>query len=94
MVDFFTRIITIVLPRVRDFNGIEHRAVDNHGILNVGFREQYVFPEVIPEESSFAFPLGVNIVPRLKKRTGAIERYLELGVPLKGLAQKSESKGE
>ena len=88
MVDFFTRLITIVLPRVRDFSGIDMKAVDEGGVLNIGFKEQFVFPEINPEESAFIFPLGVNIVPRAKDRAKAIELYKELGVPFK----KTQSK--
>jgi large subunit ribosomal protein L5 len=83
MVDFFERLITIVLPRVRDFNGLENKAVDHGGTLNVGIREQLVFPEVAPEESPITFSLGVNIVPKKKDRAKAIESLEKLGVPLK-----------
>jgi large subunit ribosomal protein L5 len=83
MVDFFTRLIRIVMPRVRDFRGVELRAVDEGGTLHLGFREQLVFPEVNPEESRTVFSLGVNIVPRKRHREKAIEEYRKLGVPLK-----------
>jgi large subunit ribosomal protein L5 len=83
MVDFFTRLNTIVLPRVRDFAGIATSAVDDGGSLNVGFREQLVFPEVNPEESIFVFPLAVNVVVKKKDRAAALELYRKLGVPFK-----------
>ena len=83
MVDFFERLITIILPRVRDFSGLDPHAIDAHGVLNIGFKEQFVFPEVNPEESPFIFSLGVNVIPRLKDRKEAIETYHRLGVPLK-----------
>lgn len=83
MVDFFERLITIVLPRVRDFSGIAQRSVDRGGALSVGFREQYVFPEIIAEESPFSFSLEVTFVPRRKKRDAALDTYRKLGVPLK-----------
>ncbi len=83
MLDFFERLITIVLPRVRDFSGIALSAIDEKGVLNIGFREQFVFPEINPEESPFTFSLGVNIVPRKRNRDAAIETYRRLGVPLK-----------
>ncbi len=83
MVDFFERLITIVMPRVHDFRGIALSSIDNGGTLNIGFREQMVFPEINPEESTFSFPLGVNIVPRAKDRARALVAYRKLGVPLK-----------
>lgn len=83
MVDFFARLIKIVLPRVKDFGGIGPTQVDDGGTLNIGIREQYVFPEIVPEQSPTAFSLGVSIVPRVRHREEAIKRYRELGVPLK-----------
>ncbi|MDO8664391.1 MAG: 50S ribosomal protein L5 [Candidatus Liptonbacteria bacterium] len=88
MVDFFERLITIVMPRFRDFRGLETAIIDNVGTLNIGFPEQTVFPEINQEESPITFSLGVNIVPKTKSREKAIEEYRRLGVPLKKL--KSE----
>jgi large subunit ribosomal protein L5 len=83
MVDFFERLITIVLPRVRDFNGLDPKSIDEGGVLNIGFREQMVFPEVNAEESPFVFSLGVSVVPTAKDPKEALRAYEELGVPLK-----------
>ncbi len=94
MVDFFERLITMVLPRVRDFSGLDLHAIDAHGTLHIGFKEQFVFPEVDAEESPFVFSFGVNIVPRRRGREAAIEAYRRFGTPLKGGAPKSEPRGE
>ncbi|MEK7181142.1 MAG: 50S ribosomal protein L5 [Patescibacteria group bacterium] len=83
MVDFFERLIRIVLPRVRDFSGLAIKSVDDHGVLNIGLKEQFVFPEINQEQSQLAFPFGINIVPKSKNRDLAIGTYRELGVPLK-----------
>jgi len=84
MVDFFERLITIVLPRVRDFRGIDPAgAVDAGGSLNIGFREQLAFPEVNAEEASLIFPLGVSIVPVRKNRAAALAAYRALGIKFK-----------
>jgi large subunit ribosomal protein L5 len=83
MVDFFERLITIVLPRVRDFGGLEHSAVDQGGTLNVGLRDHFVFPEISPENSPVSFSLGMSIVPKKKNREIAFAKFKELGVPMK-----------
>jgi len=83
MVDFFERLIRIVLPRVRDFGGIDHAKVDEYGSLNIGFKEQFVFPEIDPETSTFIFPLGINIVPKMRDREKAVSHYQKIGVPFK-----------
>ncbi len=94
MVDFFERLITIVLPRVRDFGGLNLSAVDDGGVLNVGVRDHVVFPEIVPEQSPIAFPLGVSIVPKVKNRARAMAMYRSVGVPLKkeGAEEKSKKK--
>jgi len=91
MVDFFERLITIVLPRVRDFGGLALSAVDHGGTLNVGVREQVVFPEISPEHSPVTFSIGASIVPKVKHREKALQMYRKLGVPLKKTA---EAKGK
>lgn len=83
MLDFFERLIKIVLPRVRDFNGIKLSAIDKGGVLNVGIREQYPFPEIVPEQSPISFSLGISAVPRLRNRENAVEKFKKLGVPLR-----------
>ena len=83
MVDFFERLITIVLPRVRDFRGVNRTAIDSHGVLTVGIRDQFVFPELTPEQSPVSFSLGVSIVPKHKNREKAVAEFMKLGVPMK-----------
>jgi large subunit ribosomal protein L5 len=83
MVDFFERLIRIVLPRVRDFNGLDVKNIDAGGTLNVGLREQFVFPEIAPEDSPVSFSLGIAIVSRERDRDKAIAAFRKLGVPLK-----------
>jgi large subunit ribosomal protein L5 len=93
MVDFFERLVRIVLPRVRDFSGLDPMIVDKGGVLNIGFREQFVFPEINPEEAPFTFPLGVNLVPRAKSRAKALEAYQKFGVPLRAESAAPVKKG-
>src|SRR5579862_8597641 len=83
MVDFFERLITIVLPRVRDFGGLDPKNIDQGGTLNMGIREHLVFPEISPEQSPVIFSIGVNIVPKAKSREKSLEEFKKLGVPLK-----------
>ena len=46
MYEFFDRLITIALPRVRDFRGLPGRAFDGRGNYNMGIKEQIIFPEI------------------------------------------------
>ena len=51
MNDFLSRVVNIVLPRIRDFAGIRLTRVDHSGNLTFGIKEQTVFPEIVLEES-------------------------------------------
>jgi large subunit ribosomal protein L5 len=95
MVDFFERLVTIVLPRVRDFNGLEISNVDHGGTLNLGVREQVVFPEISPEQSPISFGIGVSVVTKKRDQAKSLEMFRKFGVPLKkeGAVEKGQRKG-
>ncbi len=59
MYEFLDRLISIVLPRVRDFRGISRKAFDGNGNYTLGLTEQLVFPELNPDK--FTRPQGMNI---------------------------------
>ncbi len=59
MYEFFDRLITIVLPRVRDFRGVSRKAFDGHGNYSLSLTEQLVFPELNPDK--YTKPQGMNI---------------------------------
>lgn len=88
MRDFLSRFVNAVLPRVRDFRGIKLTNIDRKGILNVGVKDQLVFPEINPEVSKTPFGLQVTFVPKNRNREAAIDFYRESGVPLEITKQK------
>ena len=92
MVDFFERLITIVLPRVRDFRGLELTNIDEHGVLNLGIREHAVFPEISPELSPVSFSLGIAVVPKIRNRVKSLEVFHKFGVPMKKEAAPKKKK--
>ncbi len=59
MYEFLDRLISIVLPRVRDFRGLNPKAFDHRGNYSLGLNEQLVFPELNPDK--YARPQGMNI---------------------------------
>ena len=83
MFDFFTRFVNVVLPRIKDFRGLNLKIVDASGNLSVGIEDQLVFPEIDADKTKVDFGLEVTIVPKIKNRDKAIELYRQLGVPLK-----------
>jgi large subunit ribosomal protein L5 len=59
MFEFLDRFITVAVPRIRDFRGLNPTAFDGAGNYNLGIKEQYIFPEVNVEKSDG--PRGMNI---------------------------------
>jgi large subunit ribosomal protein L5 len=80
---FFEKLITIVLPRTRDFWGIPLSSVDARGNLSVGMKEHLAFPEIRPDEVERVHGLEVTIVTNAKNRDDAVALYRALGVPFK-----------
>ena len=62
MYDFLDRLITLALPRVRDFRGVSAKGFDGHGNYNCGLSEQVVFPEIDPETVTAVQGMNITIV--------------------------------
>ncbi|MDP3970414.1 MAG: 50S ribosomal protein L5 [bacterium] len=83
MYDFMYKLVNITLPRVRDFQGIDPKAVDTDGNLNIGFKEHIVFPEISSDEVERVHGLEVAVTTSTTSREQGY-RLLELmGVPFK-----------
>lgn len=83
MNDLLDRLIHIVLPRTRDFTGLEPKTVDREGNLTIGMKEQIVFPEVSAENVRKIFGLEITTVTSAKTREEALELFRSLGFPIK-----------
>ena len=62
MYEFLDRLISITLPRVRDFEGVSPKGFDGRGNYTLGLREQIVFPEIEIDKVDKIFGLGITIV--------------------------------
>ena len=62
MYEFLDRLISITLPRVRDFEGVSTKGFDGRGNYTLGLREQIVFPEIEIDKVDKIFGLGITIV--------------------------------
>ncbi len=82
MAQFLDKVTKVVLPRVRDFRGLNQKNVDSHGNLTFGIKDSSVFPEIAQEASRISFGLEVTVVPKtIRDRVKALELYKEIGVP-------------
>jgi len=83
MWEFLDRLISLALPRVRDFRGLDPNAFDRRGNYNLGLTEQLVFPELNPDR--FTTPQGMNItlVTSTQSDDEARELLRGFGMPLR-----------
>ena len=84
MWEFFDRLVTFALPRVRDFKGVSPRAFDGRGNYTLGIREGIIFPE-IQQADKLEKPKGMNITITTTARTDEQGRALlkHLGMPFR-----------
>ena len=83
MYEFLDRLISLALPRVRDFRGLNPNGFDGHGNYSLGLSEQLVFPELNPDK--FTRPQGMNITIVTSAGSDAEARELlrSLGMPFR-----------
>ncbi len=83
MYEFFDRLVTIVLPRVRDFRGLSPSAVDGHGNYSLGLKEQSIFPELDIDKIERVQGMDITIVTTARNDEEALALLTELGLPLR-----------
>ena len=81
MWEFLDRLITIAIPRIRDFRGLNPRSFDGRGNYSMGIREQLIFPEVDYDSIDEVRGLDVTIATTAKSDEEAFELLLGLGMP-------------
>lgn len=81
MREFLQKLVTIVLPRVRDFHGVPLSGFDGHGNYSLGFAEQIVFPEIEYGKIDKIRGLEVTIVTSAKNNEEGLILLKELGMP-------------
>lgn len=85
MEDFITKFVNLVLPRVRDFRGVEPKSIDARGNLSLGFREYIAFPEIRSDEVEKLHGLEVNITTTAGTRERGLTLFKALGFPLRAV---------
>lgn len=83
MFEFLDRLISIVLPRIRDFRGISPKAFDGRGNYTLGLTEQIVFPEISIENVEFVQGMDITIVISGNSNEQSCELLKLLGMPFK-----------
>jgi large subunit ribosomal protein L5 len=90
MYEFLDRLVSVSLPRVRDFKGINDKAFDGRGNYTLGVTEQIIFPEIDIDKVNKITGLDITFVTTASTNEEAYELLKELGMPFKNV-KKSEN---
>lgn len=83
MYEFYDKLVSISLPRVRDFRGVSKNAFDGHGNYTLGVKEQLIFPEIDYDKVSKIRGMDVVIVTTANTDKEALALLREMGMPFK-----------
>lgn len=81
MYDFLDKLITVSLPRVRDFRGVSKKSFDGRGNYTLGIREQLIFPEIEYDKVNKVRGMDIVIVTTAKTDEEARELLAQIGMP-------------
>jgi len=91
MYEFFDRLTSVALPRVRDFRGLSTRAFDGRGNYTLGLRDQLVFPEIDYAKVEKVKGLNICIVTDARSDAEALALLRHLGMPFRSEAQRRKT---
>ncbi len=83
MYEFLERLITVALPRVRDFRGINDKSFDGRGNFSMGIQEQIIFPEIDLDKVNNITGMDITFVTSARTDAEAHALLKELGIPFK-----------
>jgi len=88
MYEFLDRLVSIALPRIRDFRGVNPNSFDGNGNYTLGLAEQVVFPEIDADRLQHTQGMDITIVTTAKDDNQSRELLRLLGVPFRTTAKK------
>ena len=83
MYEFLDRLISLALPRVRDFRGLNPKAFDGHGNYSLGLNEQTVFPEIKADKVQHIQGMNITLVTSARSDDEGRALLRELGMPMR-----------
>ncbi len=91
MYEFLDRLVSVAIPRIRDFRGLEPRGFDGNGNFNLGLREQMIFPEIDLEKTTQQRGMNITFVTTAGKDDLSQELLQALGMPFKAAPAPREA---
>jgi large subunit ribosomal protein L5 len=89
MFEFLDRLVSVALPRVRDFKGLNDKAFDGRGNFTLGVTEQIIFPEIDIDKVNKITGLDITFVTTAGTNEEAYELLKELGMPFKNAKKEN-----
>jgi len=86
MYEFLDRLISVALPRIRDFKGINDKGFDGHGNYTLGITEQIIFPEINIDKINKIMGMDITFVTSADNDVEALELLKQFGLPFKNQA--------
>jgi len=90
MYEFMDRLISLAIPRVRDFRGLNPNSFDGRGNYSMGLSEQGVFPEINPGQIEFQQGMNITFITTAKTDAEAMKMLALFGMPFKRSAGADE----
>lgn len=90
MMEFLDRLISVSLPRVRDFKGINEKSFDGRGNYTFGVTEQIIYPEIDIDKVNRISGMDITFVTTAKTNEEAYELLKEMGVPFKNIKKNND----
>ena len=83
MYEFLDRLVSVALPRIRDFRGVNPKSFDGNGNYTIGLTEQMVFPEIDPDKVNFTQGMDITFVTSTRSDDEARELLRLFGMPFR-----------
>lgn len=83
MYEFLDRLVSVALPRIRDFRGVNPKSFDGNGNYSIGLNEQMVFPEIDPDKVNFTQGMDITFVTSTRKDDESRELLRLFGMPFR-----------
>jgi len=90
MYEFLDRLISVALPRIRDFRGINDKGFDGSGNYTLGVTEQIIFPEIDIDKVNRITGMDITFVTSANTNEEAYELLKEMGMPFKNIKKDNQ----
>jgi large subunit ribosomal protein L5 len=84
MYEFFDRLVSVALPRVRDFRGVSAKSFDGRGNYTLGIKDQLIFPEIDYNKVDKARGMNINITTSARSDSEGLALLRQMGMPFAG----------